>query len=54
MTTRIEIYEKARPDNVVASSTRNRRLTAPEIRKELRELKRWLDPTKYAHRIIHE
>lgn len=54
MKTRIEVYEIARPTNVVASSEWNRRLSASEIRKELRDLKRYLDPTKFTHRIITE
>lgn len=52
MKTRIEVYEIARPTNIAASGEWNRRLSAPEIRKELRDLKRHLDPNKFTHRII--
>lgn len=54
MKTRVEIFEVARPANVVASGEWNRHLSASEIRKELRRLMRWLDPKKFAHRIIKE
>lgn len=54
MKTRIEVYEIARPTNVATSGEWNKRLPAAEIRKELRDLKRWLDPQKFSHRIIVE
>lgn len=54
MKTRIEVFEIARPTNVAASGEWNKRLSAAEIRKELRDLKRWLDPQKFSHRIIQE
>lgn len=54
MKTRIEIYEIARPANVATSGEWNRRLSAEEVRKALRDLKRNLDPKKFTHRIIQE
>lgn len=54
MKTRIEIYEIARPENIVASGEWTRKLSASEQRKELRYLMRYLDPKKYTHRIIIE
>ena len=54
MKTRIEVYEIGRPKNVAASSEVNRRLSATQIRKELRALMRYLDPQKFTHRIIVE
>lgn len=52
MRTRIEVYTIANPDNVVTSGEWNRKLLASEIKKELKDLYRWLDPKKHAHRII--
>lgn len=54
MKTRIEIFQIARPTNVVASGEWNRHLTAAQIRKELRTLMRWLDPSKFSHRVNYE
>ena len=54
MKTRIEVYEIARPTNVAASGEWNRRLSTAEIRKEIRNLMRWLDPQKFTHRIFTE
>lgn len=54
MKTRIEVYEIARPTNVVASGEWNRKLSTAEIRKEIRALMRWNDPQKFSHRIITE
>lgn len=52
MKTRIEVYTIANPNNVVTSGEWNRKLLNSEIKKELKDLYRWLDPKKHAHRII--
>ncbi len=54
MKTRIEVYEIARPTNVATSGEWNRRLSTAEIRKEVQNLMRWLDPQKFTHRIFTE
>lgn len=52
MSTRIEIYEIANPQNVVASHQINRTMTAAEIRKDIQYLMRYLDTNKFTHRVI--
>lgn len=52
MKTRIEIYEIDRPQNIVASGTWNRQLSAAEIRKETKYMMRYSDSKKFASRVI--
>lgn len=54
MKTRIEIYEIARPKNIVASGSWNRKLRTHEIRKEIAYMMRYHDSRKFTHRIIEE
>ncbi|WP_370744633.1 hypothetical protein [Alistipes communis] len=54
MKTRIEIYEIARPANIVASGCWSRKLRTQEIRKEIAYMMRHLDAKKFTHRIVEE
>lgn len=47
MFTIIKIRSKANPDIVVSSSSHNRRLSAAEVRKEIKTLMKYLDPKKH-------
>lgn len=54
MKTRIEIYEIARPTNIVASGSWSRKLRTHEIRKEIAYMMRHLDAKKFMHRIVED
>lgn len=52
MKTQIYIYERANEKNIVVFGSWNRILTEADIRSELSDMMRYLDPKKFSHRVI--
>lgn len=52
MKTRIEIYEIADPNHIVSDGEWSRKLSAAEIRKEIKYMMRYSDSKKFASRVI--